>query len=239
MVPKHLMSDFAEVCGIHSGDGWMGGGSYNYEIGYGTSPKEEQYFQEVLSLYKRIFSPQKVRILRRLAIEFRFSSREGQNILREAGFPRGKKLDNLRVPDFVYEDAEYVKRFVRGVMDTDGHVYWRKSVNNHYLVLCWSTTNLKFAQEIFEILKTLGYHPRLYSSKGTKSDGRNRRDMHRIIIMKFEDIKKYLEEIGFSNNVRRKQVTKRFEDIGRYNLNESTITFLSRFRVLEASGPVV
>jgi hypothetical protein len=95
MVPETLLPDFAEVCGIHAGDGWMS--SYTNEIGYGTNLKEEQYFQDVLRLYKHIFGFVHCRILRRLAVELRFQSKEGQALLQSVGFVRGKKLGALRV----------------------------------------------------------------------------------------------------------------------------------------------
>ncbi len=103
--------EFAEICGIHAGDGWMS--STTNEVGYGTSPKEEPYFQEVLSLYEKHFDMKHLRILRRLAVEFRFQSKIAQSLLIKEGFVRGKKLDHLKVPKFVFEDKERIKPFLR------------------------------------------------------------------------------------------------------------------------------
>jgi len=237
MVPDEQLADFAEVCGIHAGDGWMG--SYNNEIGYGTNPKEEQYFQDVLKLYKRIFKFERCRILRRLAVELRFQSKEGQKLLMSVGFPRGRKLDSLRVPQFVFENKEFAKNFLRGVVDTDGHVYWRKSVNRHYLVICWVTTAPAFAEDIVLLLKNLGYHPQIGSVKGTQCDGHVRRRLYRIVIMRHAEVKQFLETIGFRNNLRWMQAAKRLQDIDRYYLDESTTTFLSTLKISPAYEPVV
>lgn len=237
MVPDTLLADFAEVCGIHAGDGWMS--FYNNEIGYETSPKEEQYFNEVLALYKKIFKPEKVRILRRLAIEFRFNSRVGKELLMCTGFPRGPKLDALRTPSFIFQRKELIARFLRGVVDTDGHVYWRKSVNNHYLIICWITTAPLFAKDIVNLLRRIGYHPQIGSVQGTQCDGRKRRRLYRVILMRHAEVKRFLEEIGFTNKLRWAQVLKRPHDIPRYRLNEPIITFLSTLRLPENKGPVV
>lgn len=237
MVPDEQLADFAEVCGIHAGDGWMG--SYNNEIGYGTNPKEEQYFQEVRRLYQTIFSPDKMRILRRLAVEFRFNSREGQKLLMSVGFPRGRKLDSLRVPQFVFKNKEYAKNFLRGVVDTDGHVYWRKSVNNYYLVIYWVTTAHAFAEDVASLLRKLGYHPQVSIVKGMQSDGHIRRRLYRISLMRHAEVKQFLEAIGFRNKLRWMQAAKRPQDILRYHLDEPTTTFLSRLRISENEGPVV
>lgn len=237
MLPEKQMTDFAEVCGIHAGDGWLG--SYNYEVGYGTSPKEEQYFQEVLALYKQVFCIERVRILRRLAVEFRLSSRQIQEEFMRVGFPRGPKLDNLRVPSFVLQNNELMQRFLRGVVDTDGHAYWRKSWNNYYLVISWTTTASLFAEDIALLLRRLGYRPQVGSVRGTQCDGCKRRRLYRVIIMRHADIKMFLETIGFRNNIRWMQIAKRLQDAGRYQLDEPTTTFLSTLKLPGNNGLVV
>lgn len=237
MVPVELMPDFAEVCGIHAGDGWMS--SYTNEIGYGTSPKEEQYFQEVLQLYSKIFSPKHVRILRRLAVEFRFCSKEGQALLQRVGFPKGRKLDNLHIPDFIFQNDDLIKRFLKGVVDTDGVVYWRKSYKNHYLTIWMVTASISFAEDLAKALVKLGYHPQISSIRGTRCDGCKRRRLNRIILMRHSEIKRFIEEIGFRNNTRWNQVAKRFQDLRRYYLKDHTTTFLSTFRIIEDKELVV
>ncbi|MBS3124738.1 LAGLIDADG family homing endonuclease [Candidatus Woesearchaeota archaeon] len=156
----------ADVCGIHAGDGWMA--STTNEVGYGTSPKEEQYFQEVLQLYSKLFKLTHLRILRRKAVEFRFQSKEVQQQLIRLGFSRVKKLESLHTPKFIFYKKEFMIRFLRGLVDTDGCVYWRKSVNHHYLIIYWVTTSEKLADEIMLLLSNLGYSPRKESSAGNR-----------------------------------------------------------------------
>jgi hypothetical protein len=205
--------EFAEICGIHAGDGWMS--SSTNEVGYGTSPKEEAYFQEVLSLYKNHFDMKYLRILKRLAVEFRFQSKTAQSLLIEAGFVRGKKLDKLQVPPFVLEDYERVKAFLRGLVDTDGNVYWRHSVNHFYLVISWTTTSETLAKNILSMLSDLKYRPTHYSFM-IKSG--HRRRAYKICLMRTVDVKKYLEEIGFRNRTRWLQVSGKPEELSRYSL---------------------
>lgn len=218
MVSDELKSDFAEICGIHAGDGWLS--SYTNEVGYGTSPKEEQYFQEVLRLYRKVFGIDKVRILRRLAVEFRFQSKSTQEELMQVGFPRGRKLDKLHTPDFIFQQEEYIKRFLRGLIDTDGNAYWRPNVNRYNLTITWSTTSQQLADEIVRMLRNLGYTPQISALKPKPTDGHIRRVMHRIILMRHADVKKFLEEIGFRNNTRWSQVSKMPGELERYKIKE-------------------
>ena len=87
--------DLAEICGIHAGDGWMGSQFQNYEVGYGTSKKETDYFDYVCNLYNKVFSFKcdcKYRIIKRdmpyNCIELRIASKKSQNTLMKLGFPR-------------------------------------------------------------------------------------------------------------------------------------------------------
>jgi len=218
MIDNKLKSDFAEICGIHAGDGWLS--SYTYEVGYGTSPKEEQYFQEVLRLYHKVFRIDKVRILRRLAVEFRFQSKATQEILMSAGFPRGRKLDKLHTPDFIFQQEEYIKRFLRGLIDTDGNAYWRPNVNRYNLTITWSTTSQQLADEIVRMLRNLGYNPQISVLKPKPVDGHIRRVMYKTILMRHAEVKKFLEEIGFRNNTRWFQVMKMPKELERYHLGK-------------------
>ncbi len=209
-------AELAEICGIHAGDGWMA--STTNEVGYGTSPKEESYFQEVLTLYKRHFDMKFLRILKRLAIEFRFQSKETQNELMELGFVRGKKLDRLAAPKFVFKKSAYMRSFLRGLVDTDGNVYWRPNKKNYYLVIYWMTTSKKLADDAKKLLSCLGYTPKKYSmifsSKGVVAKRRS----YRVYLVRKDDIKKYLIEIGFRNAHRWHQVKKKPKELVKYDL---------------------
>ncbi|MFH1420427.1 MAG: LAGLIDADG family homing endonuclease [Candidatus Aenigmatarchaeota archaeon] len=196
-ISDELMSDFAEICGIHAGDGWMS--SYNYEVGYGTSKIERQYFDYVNGLYSKVFNFKRFRILERLGkfntIELRIASRNIQNILLSVGFHRGPKLDKLRIPDFIKNNSEFAKRFIRGLLDTDGTVYWRKSLNNYYLILQWTCTTKELAYELKVLLEKLNYSPQIYSSKADET----RREAWKITLQKINEVSRFLKEIGIKN----------------------------------------
>lgn len=184
------------------------------EVGYGTARYEENYFEYVKRLYLRFFKPKKFRVLRRLAIELRFQSNEAQQILMDIGFKKGRKIEGLRAPVFVFKSHKFMKNFVKGLVDTDGHVQLRRSVNHHYLIITWSSTSKDLAIDVFEILVTLGFHPSQYSVKGPVCDGCTRRIMNRVSLYRKADVSRYLSEIGFSNSMRWFQVKKKSERIG-------------------------
>ncbi len=219
--------EFAELCGIHAGDGWMS--SLTYEIGYGTSPEEEAYFWEVYNLYLHIFCPQHVRVLRRLALEFRFQSKKAQYILMAVGFPRGKKLDKLHVPQFILGEKDKMKAFLRGLIDTDGHVYWRRSCNHYYLLICWITTSHQLSADIIHMLTVLGYTCHVQEINGRYKDGIVRRALYKICLIRKSDISQYLNEIGFRNFRRWQQVAGRFDELPRYAVSKSVFYQINKW----------
>lgn len=190
----------AEICGIHAGDGWLS--SYNNEVGYGTSIKEEHYFNFVINLYRTAFDFSIFRILRRPGrnntIELRIQSKEIQNQFISWGFPRGPKLENLKIPDFIKNNEKLEKIFLRGLVDTDGSVHWRKNYKRKYITITFATSSEKFMIEIKDLIIRLGYKPTVYSHQGKG----NRKLAWKIQLQSMGDISKYLRTIGFDNKQR-------------------------------------
>ncbi len=227
---------FAEVCGIHAGDGWMS--KYNYEVGYGTAIYEVPYFIYVVKLYQQFFDMKFTRILWRKCVELRIQSKKSQQILQDAGFPRGKKLDNLHIPDFIKNKPKLLKPFIRGLVDTDGHAYWRKNqYGQQSLVITLTTTSKPFAKEICNALTFLGYRAQLFHYEYSKLNGR--RNVFKITIMRRDCVKKYLEEIGFSNIRRWQKVVSCEEIFSKYAISKKMATFLNGLKVNRRQEPVV
>lgn len=206
--------DLAELCGIHAGDGWLGSGTY--EVGYGTSIKEEAYFQRVFNLYDKVFDFKrnaKYRILRRGApynsIELRIASKQIQNFLIKLGFPKGEKLRKLRIPKCAYKNVETMRAFLRGLNDTDGTLHWRKSVNNFYLIISWLTASEPFAFQVKTLLEKLGYRPSIYFRHQRSNNGMGGLGTWCVSIHRKGDVKHYLMQISFRNETRIKQFSKK------------------------------
>ena len=206
--------DFAEVCGIHAGDGWMS--SYNYEVGFGTALTEKEYFHNVCALYQRVFHYGHHRIIARPKgniIELRIPSKEIQHLLMGSGFVRGPKLDALSVPAFVWVSEERMQRFVRGLFDTDGTATWIKPIRRYHLRLSISTSSISFSGEIVALLRELGFSPTIHRWRGSDTkQGNARRTVTCIALAKDENVCRYLEDIGSSNPTKLAHALKRPEE---------------------------
>ena len=205
---------FAEICGIHAGDGWLG--SCNNEVGYGTSIKEKQYFNYVFKLYSRIFNFNIFRILERPGrnntLELRIASKGIQKIFMNVGFPRGPKIDKLKVPGFVFSKRKFIERFLRGLIDTDGSVYWRWNGNDYYISISWTSSCKTFSEQIKKMLLLLGFNPNTYSWKGKG----NRKIAWKVQLQNKKDVINFIKNIGFKNNKKWEYILSRKENFIRF-----------------------
>ena len=209
-IPPEKLPDFAEICGIHAGDGWMS--SYNTEVGYGTSVKEEQYFDHVFGLYDDVLDfdgTYQYRIVKRIGkyncVELRIASKEIQEFFQSVGFPRGSKCSTVVVPDFIQTNVHFMKSFLRGAFDTDGTAYWRDNgYGTRYLIMHWTTTSPLFAEQLSKLLIHLGFNPRIEVNQVKKLTpiGNLRRPAFRVVLARKKETERYRTEIGSRNHAK-------------------------------------
>lgn len=190
------MEKFAEICGIHAGDGWLS--SRDPEVGYATSINEEQYFDYVHGLYSEVLEIESTVTKEPNIKKFRLYSKRVQAIFMSAGFPKGPKTYIVKTPDFVFTDKKFMHKFLRGLVDTDGCVHWRRSYNNHYLSIAWNTSSELFAHQIREMLTILGFKPTFYQFINTRAHNK----AWRIQLQSISDTSRFVKEIGFMNDKR-------------------------------------
>lgn len=108
------------------------------------------------------------------------------NFLETKGFKPGNKIKNkLRIPDWINKNKEYLKACLRGLYDTDGSIY--KITNQNSYQICFTNYNLGLLDDVRDSLLKLG----IICSKISKHD---------IYITKKSELRKFLKDIGFSND---------------------------------------
>jgi hypothetical protein len=119
----------------------------------------------------------------------RASSVELSEFLVSIGLCVGDKVRNgAEVPDWIFGNEEYMKRCIRGLIDTDGCVS-RKNYHAKTLAMQINFRNesMPLLKSARKILMELGFAP----TRITNS--------HHIHLTRKDDVKKYIMEIGFSN----------------------------------------
>src|SRR3989344_2537513 len=124
MKPK-LTSELAEFIGILAGDGHVTFNTRQNKILItGNSKTDLEYITTyVKNLIETLFDIEPRIIYRKSknALVIYFYSKEIVNFLEDLGFY--KLRSDIRIPSLIYQDFVMMKRFVRGLFDTDGCIF--------------------------------------------------------------------------------------------------------------------
>jgi len=200
--PKLLLNskseELAEFVGIILGDGNIyekpQKSIYQTRI-FGNSKDDYIYItQHVPRLFQKLFQitpeiyfkeKKRVAILSKQSKDLCFT-------LKWFGLKNGdKRINGASFPNWIFENEEYLKACIRGLIDTDGSVY--PKTRKHKTPTIWFSSASPFLRNDFaKALKILGYRV----SKWTE---RKNSLCQSCSIGNSEDVIKYYKEIGFSN----------------------------------------
>lgn len=204
-IPRNS-KDLAEFMGIEFGDGGINNG-WQVVISL-NSIKDKEYANYIVRLTKKLFN-----------IEAKTRKRPNQNtlvvvisstnlveFLMKKGAVKGHKIiQQINTPYWIKNNASYEKKFVRGLMDTDGCLYIHKHKIKNVLYqnigLCFASFSSKLLYSIAGILKKNGIKPHI-TNEG-----------QRIYLYSQKDVQKYLNIFGSSNS-RITNIYKQWRDAG-------------------------
>ncbi|HLD40463.1 MAG TPA: LAGLIDADG family homing endonuclease [Candidatus Nanoarchaeia archaeon] len=122
-LPKEYSNQLAELIGILTGDGYMNNyGSFSLLEIAGDSRLDHEYLTSyVTPMIEHLFNlKSKIYVKRKQnAMYLRLMSKGLNNYLLYVDFKRGKK-EQITVPSWILNNNEYMKFFIRGLVDTDG-----------------------------------------------------------------------------------------------------------------------
>lgn len=202
--------DLAEIMGIHIGDGCISENSRYSEYYLGGDLTEEREYHDtwVGPLFnKKILIPffrtkanykehPKVGIY-----GFHIFNKKLTQFFNSLGIESGPKL-NVCIPPAIMKSKKLLKRFLRGLFDTDGSLYFDKNysakiqINNHPIIKL-GTVSEKLAKDVFNSLKWIGLNPRI---KNPYKGKRDKHKVHTVLIYRKQDIQLFIDKIGFKNS---------------------------------------
>ncbi|MCW4008171.1 MAG: hypothetical protein NWF09_05740 [Candidatus Bathyarchaeota archaeon] len=188
--------DLCELVGAIIGNGnlWSDGSRYRIEI-TGHPHLDREYFNYLSTISYRLFKklPYPLRIHQR-ALRWRLQSKEAYISLLEIGLPAGKeKSHSVSIPYCILQKGwNYVKWTIRGIMDTDGTIFFSKKTYEDpiYPTLEIRTCSKILANQITQILQQNGFRAR---PRGNQTEG------YHVAIYGFKMLSLWIKEIGFSN----------------------------------------
>jgi intein/homing endonuclease len=202
--------DLAELMGIHIGDGCISENDRYSEYYLGGDITEEKEYHDtwVGPLFNR-------KIMQRLFkrdVNYKehpkvgvygfyiFDKKLVDFFNKELGIKSGPKI-NMGIPQRVISNNHLLKRFIRGLFDTDGSLYFdkncsAKSPTNNKPVIKLGTVSERLVLEVFNSLKRFGLHPRM---KKPYKGKRDKNVVYTVLIYRKADIEFFIHKIGFKN----------------------------------------
>ena len=194
LILNRKSEELAEFIGIILGDGniWEKRGYYYICIA-GDSKKDRDYLINYVNpLFKKLFN-KKMNIKKNEKNNTMYLCVGDKSIvftLKKFGLVSGnKKINNVKIPDWIFESKSYLKACIRGLIDTDGSVCPITGRNYPYI---WFSSNIE------NIRKTFSLAMEKLKFKTSKWNIRENRTPD-IYIGNKKDIKKYIETISFKN----------------------------------------
>lgn len=100
---------------------------------------------------------------------------------------RGSKdKQNVAVPNWIKKDKNFTKECLRGLLQTDGSIYY----DRNYLMINFVNTASNLSSDVFEMIKNLGHAPNLQKLKQ-----KNGKIKYTVRIAK--NTQKFIKKIGY------------------------------------------
>lgn len=193
--------ELAEICGIHTGDGYLRNDGKRREWDISGNIEERDYYDKhVIPLFNKIFN---------LNIKGRFFP--GRNtygfVIRDRktvefshgvlDFPYGNKIE-IKIPKFILKNKTFMCSFLKGYFDADGCLHFSKKhkLKHYYPGLYFTTISKNLAKDFSGILKLFNFDPcyHLYESKIP-----NWNIQYRTYMLGLNVLSKWMKLIGMKN----------------------------------------
>lgn len=186
--PLQPSMELAEMCGILLGDGGITNNQIRVTLNSNT---DIDYARFVRKLFNSVFKESPSVAKYGNVLDLTLSGVNLVEALEKIGLKRGNKVTNqVSVPEWILENHEYSKACVRGLIDTDGSVYYHHHVSHGFkffnIGLTFTNHSLPLIHGVARILRDNKFSPSIMKEK-------------KIYIYKLSEIKRYFEVIGTSN----------------------------------------
>ncbi|MCK9595366.1 MAG: LAGLIDADG family homing endonuclease [Candidatus Omnitrophica bacterium] len=179
----------AEFIGIILGDGSIS--DYQVRV-YFNAKTDRPYANFVKDATLRLFNiDSKIAVRLKNTLELVISSKRLVKFLLDLGLKKGNKIaQQVDIPAWIFDKIEYSSACLRGLIDTDGGVYFHthttKGIKYRNMVLCFTSRSKPLLNSVDRMFSTIGIE--------SKNDL-----LERIHVYNRVDIKKYMDIIGSHN----------------------------------------
>ena len=200
----------SELIGIIIGDGNLSNVQKHYRIGFTGDPiNDKEYFDYVKVLIKDVWNKDARIFLGGLGLRIVINSKPAFiEVTQKYGLPIGEgKCHKVTIPEVIEKDWTLARHAIRGIVDTDGSIFVaNKPGCPNYPSIEITTTSIKLAEQLRKILLSRQF--RVANIWCDRSRTPNSLPSYKVPLNGKENVRKWLDEIGFSNPVKRRKAEK-------------------------------
>lgn len=233
-----MSNGLAEICGIHSGDGYLRNDGIRREWDISGSVEEKDYYDNhVIPLFNKVFNLKIKGKFFHSRNTYGFVIRDKEIIEyahNSLGFPYGRKSLKIKVPKLVFEKSEFICKCLRGYFDTDGCLTFGKKYGNYkefkrnmhcYPIIVISTVSMGLSEDMHNIFKKLNLNFVFYKYK-PKKETESLKYIFRLNGV--NNINTWMKEIGTKNPIQ----YSRFLVWKKYGFCPPKTTYSQRLKML-------
>ena len=199
--------NISELIGIIIGDGNLDNIQKHYRIGITGDPvNDRDYFFYVQSLIKKTWNKD-VKIARRgRGIRIVVNSKPiFLEMTQKYGLPIGEgKCEKVIIPEIIANNWNLARHVIRGIVDTDGSIFVaNKPGSPNYPSIEITTCSAKLAEQLRNLLQKHEF--RVANIWCDRPRTPNSRPSYKVPLNGRENVRKWLQHIGFSNPVKRRK----------------------------------
>ncbi|MBT4191878.1 MAG: hypothetical protein HOE11_01080 [Candidatus Diapherotrites archaeon] len=190
----------AELIGALIGDGYISLASGKYIVGFVGHPIDDLEYHKYLSkLMQKVWDKVPRSVIRLGGLRTKFYSKEiCYKLINDLGLLYGAgKAKNVFIPEMFVLNWKLLKYIIRGIVDTDGSVFYSKKPGvEKYPAIEITTISIKLAEQLRESLLCQSFRvTKLRSYGGQLSKHRK----YKVGLYGQNNLMHWLKEIGFSN----------------------------------------
>jgi len=180
----------AELVGIILGDGSFFINKKVAELDIAFNLSEENYCNYVKRLLERTINSnvRKKYEKKSNCVHLRIGKRKiTEKLLSVSLIVSGNKIKNqVTIPNWIWENVEFLKYCIKGLIDTDGSLYRLRPHWPNLFQLSFKNNNKRLLEDVRKAIVILGFKPsRVFGN--------------RIVITRQDEIKKYFKVVGTNN----------------------------------------
>ena len=202
-IPIRVNERLAEAVGIWTGDGHIRkqGTSYSFKISGHLEEDRPYLLTYVAPLYKELFNirPSISENRDRNELTLQYSSKVVyMYFTRVQGLPIGRKGE-IGIPQSYRGDASLLRRYLRGLLDTDGTVTFKRphqSRYHYYPIIEIELSSRCLIQQVAEALREFGFNCYVQYDKKNYGKGGT---LHRVGVQGVDNLVRWVKVIGSMN----------------------------------------